>query len=332
MPNKNFPCYLVSKSADCAVRGEITRRDVAELPAGELLIEVEWSSLNYKDSLSATGNPGVTRKFPHVPGIDAAGTVVDSQSAAFEAGDKVIVTGHDQGQNTWGGWAGMVRVPAAWAIPLPARLTTREAMLYGTAGLTAGQCVDALIRGGVDPGGGDVVVTGASGGVGCLAVAILSRIGYQVVAVSGKPSAHKLLKELGADRIIDRAEVVDESTKPLLPAKWSGAIDTVGGQTLTTLVRSMRHGGLVAACGLVGGTDLKLTVFPFILRHVGLQGIDSAECPSEKRMLIWEKLAGDWRPHELEKVAHETNLSGLDHHIQEILGGRVAGRVLVKPA
>jgi len=331
MPADTFRCYLVSKDGSGKAYAEVVEKRIDELPAGEVLIRVAYSSLNFKDGLSASGSPGVTRKYPHIPGIDAAGAVVKSNSADFSPGDQVIVTGYDLGQNTWGGYSQLVRVPADWVVPLPTGLTPREAMIYGTAGFTAAQCVDALQKHGVTPGSGDVVVTGASGGVGSIAVAILAKLGYHVVAVSGKPQAAEMLKLAGAADIISREEVNDASEKPLLPARWKGAVDTVGGNTLATLVRSLSHRGCATACGLVGGIGLKMTVMPFLLRGVTLCGIDSAECPMEPRLRLWKHLGSDWKPDCLSELASETDFAGLGSYVEQILAGQIAGRTLVVP-
>lgn len=330
MSSVSFPCFLVTKDA-AGVRGEVTTRTIGDLPAGELLIKVAYSSINFKDALSATGNPGVTRKFPHVPGIDAAGTVESSDSPSYRAGDQVIVTGFDMGQNTWGGMAGYIRVPAAWAVRLPDSLTPRDAMIYGTAGLTAAQCVEALIARGVDPAKGDIVVTGASGGVGSLAVGILAKLGYSVAAVTGKPESADLFKTLGAKTILSRTDVSDESKKPLLASRFAGAVDTVGGNTLATVVKSLNRLGVCACCGLVGGVDIPLTVMPFILRGVDLVGIDSVECPMEQRVRIWSNLGTAWRIAPLERLATEITLGEIPRHIDQILHGRITGRVIVRP-
>lgn len=331
MPTAPFPCYLVNKDPQGRVTGEVVHKTLDDLPPGEALIQVACSSLNYKDALSATGHPGVTRRFPHVPGIDAAGTVVESSSTSVVPGDEVIVTGHDMGQNTWGGFAGHIRVPAEWVLPKPAGLSLKECMIYGTAGLTAGLALDALMAAGLNPKSGEIVVTGASGGVGCLAVGLLAKAGFTVAAVTGKPGAHELLRRLGAARILDRKEVHDESEKPLLAPTWAGAVDTVGGRTLATLVRSLKRGGCVAACGLVGGVDLPLTVYPFILRGAKLVGIDSAECDRARRVHIWEQLAGAWKLPDLSGVASTIDLKGLPGRIADILAGQVMGRVVVVP-
>jgi acrylyl-CoA reductase (NADPH) len=333
MPPKRFRCYLVSKDPSGKTQGQVAERDLSELPAGEVLIRVAYSSLNFKDALSATGHPGVTRKFPHVPGIDVAGVVVSSRDSVVKEGDEVLVTGFDMGQNTWGGFAEFIQVPTAWVMPLPKGLSLRESMIYGTAGLTAGQCLEALQRNEITPASGKILVTGSTGGVGSLAVAILAQAGYEVEAATGKAAEQDRLVEIGAREVIARDAVNDTSTKTLLPPRWAGAIDTVGGSTLTTIVRSLEHSGCVAACGLVGGTDLPLTVYPFILRGVTLAGVDSALCPMATRSRIWHQLAGPWRPPRLEKLAtEEITIDSLDGAIQRILAGQVVGRVLVKPA
>ncbi len=324
-----FRCYLVTKTDDGQFRGEVTERNSDELPAGEVLVRVAYSSLNYKDALSATGHPGVTRKFPHVPGIDAAGAVAESRSPDWRPGDEVIVTGYDLGQNTWGGYGEYIRVPAAWVVRKPPGLTLRESMILGTAGFTAGLSMWAIREHGVAPDTGEMVVTGASGGVGSIAVALLAKAGYRVVASTGKASAHPLLSRLGAGRIVGRDEVDDASAKPLLPERWSGAIDTVGGRTLATIVRSLQRDGAVAACGLVGGVELPLTVYPFILRGAQLIGVDSAECPHDRRAAVWQKLAEEWKFDALEALATEVTLDTLAPQIEKILHGQTTGRVLV---
>jgi putative YhdH/YhfP family quinone oxidoreductase len=327
----SFRAYVVNKDAAGKFSGQVQTCSLSDLPPGEVLVDVAYSSLNYKDALAATGNPGVAKKFPHVPGIDAAGTVAASDSAQIAPGSQVLVTGYDLGVSRWGGFAERVRVPAEWVVALPPGLTLRESMLVGTAGFTAAQCVDALIAHGVEPAAGQIVVTGASGGVGSLAVAILAKLGYKVTAISGKPAAQALLMELGASEVLPREAVLDASPKPLLPTRWAGAVDTVGGATLATILRATAHRGCVTACGLVGGHDLNLTVFPFILRAVSLVGIDSSYLPRAQRLSLWARLANEWKPARLESLAHETSLDDVGHHVEEILAGRVAGRVIVKP-
>ncbi len=325
-------CYLVELDDQGRAHGRPTSQPLDALPEGDVLIRVAYSSLNYKDALSATGNRGVTRHFPHVPGIDAAGTVVESRSPKFSPGQKVLVTGFDLGQNTWGGWAQYVRVPSGWVVPLPEGLSLRESMIFGTAGFTAAMSVEAILHHDVTPESGEVVVTGASGGVGSLAVAMLSKLGFRVVAISGKPHAHDFLRQLGAAEVAGRDTVNDTSDKPLLRGRWAAAVDTVGGNTLATVIRSTKHHACVAACGLVGGVEMSLTVFPFILRGVCLCGIDSAEWPIQRRPALWQKMAGPWRPNDLETlVAKTVTLEQLDEVIQQILKGEIIGRVLVRP-
>jgi acrylyl-CoA reductase (NADPH) len=326
----DFLCYVVTKDAAGKASGKVERRPIDDLPPGEVTIRVRYSSLNYKDALSATGNPGVSKNYPHVPGIDAAGVVVASQSDRFRVGDDVIVTGYELGASRWGGYAQFVRVPADWIVALPPGLTLRESMILGTAGFTAAQCVAALHERGVLPANGDVVVTGASGGVGSLAVALLAQLGYSVVAVSGKPAAAEFLRVLGARDVISRGEVDDHSTRPLLSSRWAGAVDTVGGNTLATVLRSLKLNGCAAACGMVGGVEMPVTVFPFLLRGASLIGIDSAWRTHDERIGIWSRLASSWKLANLEAFAKEIELGELEPWIGEILAGRVMGRVVVR--
>jgi len=323
-------CYVTAKNPDGTTSGAVQWRPLSELPPGDILIRVRYSSLNYKDALSATGHPGITRHYPHVPGIDAAGLVLASNSPRFRVGDEVVVTGYELGATRWGGYSQFIRVPADWPLPLPVGLSLRESMIFGTAGFTAAQSVAALLAHGVLPAKGDVVVTGASGGVGSVAVAILARLGYRACAVSGKPAAADLLARLGAHEILPRDAVLDSSTRPLLSGRWAGAVDTVGGQTLATILRSLQLNGCATACGMVGGAELPLTVFPFILRAASLIGIDSAWRSAEERQSIWNHLAGDWKPDGLELLAREIELADLNHWIAEILAGRVVGRIVIR--
>jgi len=324
--------YLVEVDDAGKASSRIATQPLDAWPEGDVVIQVQYSSLNYKDALSATGNRGVTRKFPHVPGIDAAGTVASSSTPEFKEGQEVLVTGFDLGQNTWGGWSQYIRVPAGWVVPLPEGLSLKESMIFGTAGFTAAMSVETLLHHEVTPERGEVVVTGASGGVGCLAVAMLAKLGFKVVAVSGKPEAHAMLTKLGAAEIVGRDALDDTSGKPLLKGRWAGAVDTVGGNMLSTVIRSSNHHACVAACGLVGGVEVPLTVFPFILRGICLCGTDSAQCPIERRPGLWQNMAGPWRPDDLESlVAHDVTIEEVDGPIAEILKGKVAGRVLVRP-
>lgn len=330
MPDETFLAYRVSKDVAGQFHGELTRLPFADLPAGDLVVRVAWSSMNYKDALATIGHPGVAPRMPHVPGIDAAGTVVSCGNGQYQSGDAVIVTGHELGAPRWGAWADLIRVPSEWAVPLPSGLTAREAMIYGTAGFTAAQSVLALQKHGVAPADGEVVVTGAGGGVGSVAVGILAKLGYTVVAVSGKAESRPLLESLGAARIIPREEVDDRSTKPLLPVRWAAAIDGVGGNTLATLLRSTKHRGAVAAYGLVGGDALPLTVYPFILRGVALLGIDSAQCPDEPRREVWRLLSGEWKLPRLADLATEIDPEQLADTAARMLAGQTLGRIVVR--
>jgi putative YhdH/YhfP family quinone oxidoreductase len=294
-----------------------------------VLIEVACSSVNYKDAMAAKGHPGVARKFPHIPGIDAAGTVIQSDSPDYRAGDQVLVTSFELGVERWGGWAQYVRVPSEWIVPMPEGLSLTDSMTLGTAGLTAGLCIRALQHHGVDAAKGEVLVTGATGGVGSLAVMVLARLGYTVAAVSGKPERAGWLRELGASAVIALGDVLDESKRPLLKARWTGAIDTVGGATLASLLRSIGHDGCVAACGVAGGAEVNTSVYPFILRGVTLRGIDSAWCPMDPRREVWNLLAGDWRLESLEAIHETIGLTELTDKVDQILAGKSVGRTIV---
>jgi acrylyl-CoA reductase (NADPH) len=269
---------------------------------------------------------------PHVPGIDASGVVVESTSPDFSAGDAVVVSGYDLGQGHWGGWSERIRVPAAWVVPLPIGLSSREAMIYGTAGFTAAQCVMALQTQDVMPGSGEVVVTGATGGVGSLALRLLAMLGYRVVAVTGKRDWHRQLIAWGAVGVIDRADFADDPARPMLSGRWAGGVDTVGGGPLVRMIKETAFGGGVAACGLVAGADLSMTLYPFLLRGVALCGIASADCPRDKRLRIWEMLAGPWKLPNLEDHVTEVSLETLPITTRKMLSGQTAGRIIVHPA
>jgi acrylyl-CoA reductase (NADPH) len=327
-----FRAVTIDVTADGGSTFSVVNRLVSELPTGDLLVRVRYSSLNYKDALSATGNRGVTRSYPHTPGIDGAGEVVRSSSDGFLPGQKVIVTGHDLGQNIPGGWGEYIRVPTGWAVPLPAGLDLKESMTLGTAGFTAAQCVERIVEHGVAPSDGEILVTGASGGVGSITVAILAQLGYNVVAVSGKRDRHDWLRRLGASRVAARDEATDTSGKPLLERKWAAAVDNVGGPILATVLRQIAHRGIVAAVGNTGGADIAVTVYPFILRGITLAGIDSSACPPAQRLAIWNKLSDQWKPRQLDQIIREVTLEELDNEVKSILQGQVAGRVVVKHA
>lgn len=323
-----FKAMIVEKHPDKSFTRRIGQREVSDLPEGPLLIKVQYSSLNFKDALSATGNPGVTRNFPHTPGIDAAGEVVEDASGTFKPGDKVVVTGWDLGMNTAGGYGEYIRVPSEWAIALPEGLTLRESMILGTAGFTAGLSVHALAER-VAPDAGEILVTGATGGVGSVAVAILAKAGYKVVAVTGKADQAEFLKSLGASDVVSRESVMENADRPMMKERWAGAVDVVGGAMLAAVLKSTRYGGTVTCCGLVGSPELPVNVFPFILRGVSLLGIDSVQCPAEPRLTVWNKLSGDWKV-DLETLVSEVTVEDLEDSIQSILKGGLRGRVLVK--
>ena len=327
-----FKAVVVEKTADKQFVRSIQERSVNDLPPGDLVVRVRYSSLNFKDALSATGHPGVTRQFPHTPGIDAAGEVVSCESGAFIPGELVIVTGYDLGMETDGGWGEYIRIPSDWVVRLPAGLTLREAMVIGTAGFTAALSVLKLEQAGVTPEAGEILVTGATGGVGSIAVSILSRAGYRVVAGTGTATEAAFLAKLGATEVITRAEVTAGSERPMLKERWAGVVDVVGGETLAAAIKSTRYGGVVTCCGLVGSIELPLNVYPFILRGVSLIGVDSVNCPADTRMKVWQKLSGEWKPEHLEDVVTEVVPEGLEEKIQGILQGGVRGRVIVKLA
>ena len=326
-----FPCLMVRKNDVGTVTAAVEKITRDALPSGDVLIEVAYSSLNYKDALASQGHPGVVQKFPHVPGIDCAGTVAESKSPQYKRGDQVLITGYDLGAGHWGGYAKYVRVPAEWIVPLPSGLTLRDTMIYGTAGFTAAQCVTAIVDRGIGPERGEVVVTGATGGVGSLSVAILAKLDYQVAAVTGKLDRHDWLRELGAATILSRTDVLDETERPLLSERWAAAVDSVGGRTLATLLRATKYRGVVAACGLVGGDKFSTSVYPFLLRGVTLAGIDSAKCPRPQRLEIWQKLSGPWRVENLDRLASESTLDELPERIRQILAGGIVGRTIVVP-
>ncbi|MEL6195265.1 MAG: YhdH/YhfP family quinone oxidoreductase [Bacteroidota bacterium] len=325
---KEFQAYWIEEKGDTFSRS-IVSRTIDSLPEGEVLIRVHYSALNYKDALSSTGNRGVTRKYPHTPGIDAAGVVEHSSDSRFKSGDKVLVTSYDLGMNTSGGFGQYIRVPADWVVSLPEAMSMEESMIIGTAGLTAGIGLYKMQLMGQQPKLGPIMISGASGGVGSLGVAIFHQAGYQVIASTGKEAAHPFLKELGADEIVDRAAINDESNKPLIRGSWAGALDTVGGNTLATLLKGCKGNGSVAACGLVASPKLASSVFPFIIKGVNLLGIDSATCPMVVRQAVWDKLAGDWKIPDLNRIATFIKLTELDPYIDQILQGKTQGRIVV---
>ena len=310
----------------------IEQLDLEDLPPGELLVKVYYSSLNYKDALSATGNKGITKKYPHTPGIDAAGVVELSRNAMFAVNEEVIVTGRDLGMNTSGGFAEYIRVPAEWAVKKPLEISFQEAMSFGTAGLTAAYAVYKMELMKQTPAMGPVVVTGSTGGVGSIAVAILAKAGYEVIAVTGKENAREYLEHLGAARIEKRDFADDKTGKALLKPKWAGAVDTVGGNTLHTLLKGCMQEGNVVSTGLVASPKLDATVYPFVLNGVNLLGIGSADTSPEMRQVLWQKLMTDWSiKDKLNAIVKETTLEELNStYIDSIIDGKVMGRIIVK--
>ena len=330
MNDQEFKAFVV-EDKDGEFIGSIKTRNIEALPKGDLLIKVSYSSLNYKDALSASGNKGVTRNFPHTPGIDAVGIIAESDNSGFSEGDRVIVTSYDLGMNTAGGFSEYIRVPAEWAVKLPENLSMKEAMIYGTAGLTAGISVLRLTEL-VKPEDGKIMVSGASGGVGALTVAILSKLGYTVVAITGKEHEKDYLMDLGAKEIILRADFENLDKRPLLKPLCAGGIDTVGGIILENIIKTTTSMGAVTCCGNVASPNLSLTVFPFILRGISLIGIDSQNYPMRYREQVWNKLAKDWKPSQLTASCDEITLDALPEKIALMLKGKLKGRTVVKLA
>ncbi|MDT3670479.1 MAG: MDR family oxidoreductase [Aromatoleum sp.] len=322
-----FKAVLIEKD-DAGYRATLTDVDDARLPEGDVTVRVAYSTLNYKDGLAITGKGPVVRKFPMVPGIDLVGTVEETSNAAHKVGDTVVLNGWGVGEGHWGGLAQKARVNAEWLVPLPAAFSPKQAMAIGTAGYTAMLCVMRLEQLGVTPAHGEVLVTGANGGVGSVAVALLARLGYRVVASTGRPNEVEYLKALGAAEIVDRAQF-STSGKPLTKERWAGAVDTVGSHTLANVCAGMKYRGVVAACGLAQGMDFPATVAPFILRGVTLAGIDSVYCPREERIEAWQRLARDLDPQHLDLISHEVGLSDVIRLAGELLAGQVRGRLIV---
>lgn len=327
-----FSALQIREEADGTFSRHLIRRSTAELPAGDVLIRVAFSALNYKDALSASGHKGITRHFPHTPGIDAAGLVVESAVPEFRPGQRVLVTSFDLGMNTSGGFAEYIRVPAGWVVPLPDGLSLAESMILGTGGLTAALALWKLERNGLHPDHGPVLVTGASGGVGSVAVALLHRAGYRVMASSGKPEAHELLRRLGADEIVDRAAVHDSTGKALLPVRWAAVIDTVGGNTLSTAIKACRPEGSVAVIGLVADNTFTTTVYPFLIRGVNVLGIETGTTDIALRRELWHRLATTWRLPDLDSLVTYIDLPHLSDYIDLMLKGQTRGRVVLRLA
>jgi len=320
---------LVLEESDGKVSASIQELEESRLPDGEVTVAVDYSTLNYKDGMIVNGIGRLVRNYPHVPGVDFAGTVSESSHADFAAGDKVALTGWRVGEAHWGGYAQKVRVKGDWLVPLPEGLDAKRAMAIGTAGFTAMLAVMALEEHGLTPEKGEVLVTGAAGGVGSVAVAVLAKLGYQVAASTGRAETHDYLRTLGAANIVERAELAEPATRPLDKERWAGAIDSVGGTTLAHLLTQMAYRGSVAAVGLAGGNKLETTVIPFLLRGVNLLGIDSVMCPAERRKAAWQRLTTDLPMDKLDGMINEATLGDVPRLAGEILKGQVKGRVVV---
>lgn len=327
----SFKALIVDKDADGNIHHTIETLEDNRLPAdGDVTVRVEYSTVNYKDGLCLTGGGGLVRTYPHVPGVDFAGTVETSADPRYKPGDRVVLTGWRVGEIWWGGYAGKARVKADWLVPLPDGLTTRQAMAVGTAGLTAMLAVEALEAHGLTPANGPVLVTGAAGGVGSVAVAILARLGYEVAAVTGRPETEAYLKGLGAHRLVARAELAEPPARPLDRETWAGAIDSVGGTMLARLLTQMKYGASVAAIGLAGGNSLPTTVLPFILRGVNLLGIDSVMKPFPARLKAWKRIVTDLPMDHLEAMIENARLEDLPRLATAILKGDIRGRIVVE--
>ena len=327
--SSNFKAFVVREDGDGLFSNAIENRSIDDLPKGDLTIKVAYSSINYKDALSASGNKGVTKNYPHTPGIDAAGIVVESTGSEFSSGDKVIVTGYDLGMNTSGGFSEYIRVPSKWAIQLPQSLSLKESMALGTGGLTAGLCINLLNnKNGIT--NKKAIVTGATGGVGCIAVQLLSKLGAEVTAVTGKKNSTSFLNSLGANMVITRAELNQQFRKPLSKGLYDIGIDVVGGSTLSGLLTCLNREGTIACCGNVGGATFETNVFPFILRGNSLLGVDSAERNIEEKEWLWNQLSSEWKIDDIDQFSRTVSLNNLDSEIKKILEGGQTGRVIVK--
>ena len=322
--------FLVEKTNDKEFISDIKQVSIPKCAENEIVIKVTYSSLNYKDALSSIGNPGVTRNFPHITGIDVAGTVYESTSNIFKMGERVLVTGYDMGMNTHGGHAQFVKVPASWVARIPDSISDKEIMTFGTAGLTAALSINELIANGVKPENGPVLVTGATGGVGSIAVSILSKIGFNVVAISGKKEKIDYLKRIGASEVILRDTFNEESKKPIMNEKYIAVVDTVGGEILANALKYIKYDGVATCCGLTSSHELNTNVFPFILRGIRLIGIDSVECKLEKKQAAWEKIASKWKISTLNSITNEITLNEVKDAYSLLLAGKAVGRYVVR--
>ncbi|MBU1334811.1 MAG: acryloyl-CoA reductase [Alphaproteobacteria bacterium] len=325
----SFRALITDRDPEGRVTSSVQELDDIRLPEGNVTVDIEWAGLNYKDGLCLTGGGGLVRAYPHVGGIDFAGTVRDSADSRYAVGQAVVLTGWRVGETHWGGYAERARVNADWLVPLPKGLSTHDAMVVGTAGLTAMLAIDRLEAAGLTPAAGEVLVTGAAGGVGSIATAMLARLGYQVAALSGRPQHGEALKALGAASIIDRNDFLAQPDKPLESARWDGAIDSVGGKVLGKLLKQVKYGGAVASLGNAGGIALETSVLPFILRGISLFGIDSVMQPYARRVAAWERIAATFDLPAYAGLVREIKLEELQEAAVAILAGEVRGRVIV---
>ncbi len=325
----DFRALITSENGKSFVN-TIEKRDISSLPDNDTLIKVKFSSLNYKDALSASGNKGVTRNYPHIPGIDAAGVIEETSSSVFKAGDEVIITGYDLGMNTFGGFGEYIKVPENWMVKKPENLSLSESMAYGTAGLTAGLCLRKLLLHGLKPEDGEVFVTGVTGGVGIISLMLLNKLGFNVTAITGKINQGDLLLNLGAKKIIDRNDLDTDLISPLQKPIYVGGIDAVGGQILSNLICSTHQRAAIACCGMVGGLSLNTSIFPFILRGLSLFGVDSAESLIDVKKEIWSNFASSWKLENIDENIKNISLDELPEEIEKTLKGEQVGRVRVK--
>ncbi len=327
--NKTFKALVVEETSEGTFAKNIQERHVSDLPDNDLLIEVHYSSLNYKDAMSASGNKSITKNYPHTPGIDAAGVVVSDKSGTFSEGQEVVVFGYDLGMNTAGGLGQMIAIPVDWALPCPEALSLKEAMIYGTGGLTAALSIQKLEKMGAKPSDGPVAVSGATGGVGTISIAILSQLGYESIAFSGKPEQSEHLKELGATEVRHRDTINEVGNRPVGRPLWANAIDTVGGDYLANLLKQTKPGGAVTTCGLAASASFSMTVLPFITRAVSLLGIDSVFIPLEDKKAIWQRVATDMKLPNLEQYAEEITLEQTPEYLERFIDGKAVGRYVV---
>ncbi len=325
----NFKALLVEEAANKQFTLNIVNRSLTDLPENDLLVNVHYSSLNYKDALSASGNKRVSSHFPHTPGIDAAGVVINDKTGTFSPGDEVLIFGYDLGMNTPGGLGQMISIPANWAVKRPENLSLKEAMTYGTGGLTAALCVQKLEKMGARPEDGPVAVTGATGGVGSISIALLKQLGYSVVAMSGKPEQTEQLKSIGAKEVLHRDVLIEAADLPMGKERWAHGIDTLGGDYLGNLLKQIKSGGGVSACGLAASDSLSSSVYPFIIRGVSLLGVDSVYIPLSDKQHIWHRVASDMKLPSLQNLCEEISLEQTPEYLKRFIQAKVVGRYLV---